>query len=120
MSAFPVTIYHNPACGTSRQVLALIEAHGHKPQIVDYLKTGWTKPQLEVLFRSMHVHAHEMLRQKSPLVAELGLDAPGVSEAKVIEAMIRHPELVERPIVTTPLGTRLCRPAERVEFLLGA
>jgi arsenate reductase (glutaredoxin) len=120
MSAFPVILYHNPACGTSRKVLALIEAHGHVPTLVRYMETGWTRDRLERLLHAMHMRPRDLLRVKNPLVAEFDLLADGVTDAHILEAMIRHPELVERPIVTTPLGTRLCRPAERVESLLSA
>jgi arsenate reductase (glutaredoxin) len=120
MSAFPVTLYHNPACATSRRVLALIEAHGHVPIIVRYLETGWTRERLEILSHAMHLHPRDLLRRKSLLAAQLDLLEEGVSDERILEAMIRHPELVERPIVTTPLGTRLCRPPEQVESLLGA
>ncbi|HTH99366.1 MAG TPA: arsenate reductase (glutaredoxin) [Acidisoma sp.] len=120
MSKFPVTLYHNPACPTSRRVLALIEAHGHLPTIVRYLETGWTRDRLEALFHAMHLRPRDLLRRQSPLAAELGLLEEGVSDERILVAMVHHPELVERPIVTTPLGTRLCRPAEQVESLLGA
>lgn len=120
MSGFPVILYHNPACATSRRVLALIEAHGHVPTVVRYLETGWTRDRLLLLLHAMHLRPRDLLRQKSPLVAEFDLMADGVSDERILEAMVRHPELVERPIVTTPLGTRLCRPAETVESLLGA
>jgi arsenate reductase len=113
-----VTIYHNPSCGTSRNVLAAIRATGVEPQVVEYLKTGWTKPQLEELFAGMKVSPREVLRVRGTPAETLGLTAPGVSESRIIEAMVAEPILVERPIVVSPKGAALCRPAERVETLL--
>lgn len=110
--AFPVTIYHNPDCGTSRNALAMIEAAGYAPTVVDYRVVGWTRPQLEELFAAMGAKPRDVLREKGTPVAELGLLAEGVSDAAIIEAMIEHPILVNRPIVVTPKGTKLCRPSE--------
>jgi arsenate reductase len=115
---FPVVIHHNPACGTSRNTLAMIEAAGYTPTVVDYLKTGWTKPQLAALFAVMGVSPREALREKGTPVAELGLMEPGVSDEAVLDAMVAHPILVNRPIVATPKGVALCRPSERVFALL--
>ncbi len=115
---FPITIYHNPRCSTSRQVLELIEAAGHKPAIVDYLKVGWTKPQLKQLFAAAGVTARQALRTKASETEELGLLDPKVSEAALIDAMVAHPMLVERPFVVTPKRTKLCRPKESVRELL--
>ncbi len=115
---FPVTIYHNPKCSTSRQVLEMIEAAGHKPEIVEYLKTGWTKPQLKKLFADAGVTARQALRMRAAEAEELGLLDQKVSEAKLLDAMIVHPVLVERPFVVTANGTRLCRPKESVRELL--
>lgn len=110
--AFPITIYHNPDCGTSRNALAMIEAAGYAPTVVDYRVVGWTRPQLEELFAAMGAKPRDVLREKGTPVAELGLLAEGVSDAAIIEAMIEHPILVNRPIVVTPKGTKLCRPSE--------
>jgi len=113
-----VVIHHNPACGTSRNVLAIIEAAGYRPVVIEYLKTGWTKPQLLGLFASAGLSARDALRtSKSPAEA-LGLLDPSVSDEALIEAMVAHPVLVNRPIVCTARGVRLCRPSELVLDLL--
>lgn len=113
-----IVIYHNPECGTSRNVLAIIEAAGYRPYVVDYLKTGWTEPQLRSLFAAAGLSARDVLRlTKSPAV-QLGLDDPRVSNERLIAMMIRHPVLVNRPLVCTPKGVRLCRPSETVVDLL--
>jgi arsenate reductase len=113
-----VTIYHNPKCSTSKQVLKMIEAAGHKAEIVEYLKAGWTKPQLSQLFAAAGLTPRQALRTKAKEAEELGLNDPKVSDAKILDAMIKHPVLVERPIVVTPKGTRLCRPKETVRDVL--
>ena len=118
MSAFPVTIFHNPACGTSRTVLALIRGAGYAPTVVEYLETGWSKSQLEGLLARMGAGPRDILRRRGTQAAELGLLDPAAGDARLLTAMIEHPVLVERPIVETPLGTRLCRPAELVLPLL--
>jgi arsenate reductase len=115
---FAITIYHNPDCGTSRNALAMIEAAGYRPTIVEYRNTGWTRPQLERLFAAMNMTPREVLREKGTPAAELGLREPATSDGAILEAMVRHPILVNRPIVETPLGTRLCRPSEAVLDLL--
>ena len=113
-----IVIHHNPDCGTSRNVLAIIKAAGYDPYIIDYLKTGWTKPQLKALFAAAGITARQALRlTKSPAV-ELGLDAHSVSDEILIENMLVHPVLVNRPIVCTHKGVRLCRPSETVLDLL--
>ncbi|MDZ4691319.1 arsenate reductase (glutaredoxin) [Terricaulis sp.] len=112
------TIYHNPKCSTSRQVLEMIEAAGAKVEVVEYLKTGWTKPQLKALFSAAGVTARQALRTKAKEAEELGLIDPKVSDAKLLDAMVAHPVLVERPFVTTAKGTKLCRPKETVRELL--
>ena len=104
---FPVTIYHNPACGTSRNTLAMIEAAGYRPTVVEYLKTGWTRQELEALFAAMNAKPRDLLRRKGAPAAELGLLEPDVSDDRILEAMVAHPVLVERPIVVTPKGTKL-------------
>jgi arsenate reductase len=118
MTAFPITIYHNPDCGTSRNTLAMIEAAGYAPTIVEYRKAGWTRPQLDDLLAAMGAKPRDLLREKGTPAAELGLLDPSVSEEAIIEAMIEHPILVNRPIVVTPKGTKLCRPSEAVLPLL--
>lgn len=112
------TIYHNPKCSTSRQVLAMIEAAGYKPEIVEYLKTGWTKKQLNELFAAAGLTARQALRTKAAEAEELGLLDSKISDAKLIEAMIEHPVLVERPFVVTAKGALLARPKERVQEVL--
>ncbi len=115
---FDITVYHNPACGTSRNSLALIRAAGHEPNVVEYLKAGWTRPQLESLFARMGVSPRQVLRETGSPAAELGLLEPSATDAQILDAMVAHPILVNRPIVVTPLGARLTRPAERVADLL--
>ena len=112
------TIFHNPKCSTSRQVLEMIEAAGYKPEIVEYLKTGWTKKQLKELFAAAGVTARQALRTKAAEAEELGLLDPKVSDAKLIDAMVAYPVLVERPFVVTTNGTLLARPKERVKEVL--
>lgn len=113
-----ITIYHNPACGTSRNVLGLIQNSGETPRVIEYLKTPPDRATLTALIAAMGVPARGALREKESLCAELGLLAPGVSDEQVIDAMLEHPVLINRPIVVTPLGTRLCRPAEIVLDIL--
>ncbi|WP_449448102.1 arsenate reductase (glutaredoxin) [Thermomonas brevis] len=116
--AFPVTIYHNPDCGTSRNALAMIEAAGYAPVVVDYRNVGWTRALLQDLLAALDAKPRELLREKGTPAAELGLLDEGVSDDAIIAAMLAHPILVNRPIVATPLGTRLCRPSEVVLTLL--
>ena len=116
----PVTIYHNPGCGTSRNVLAALREKGLAPVVVEYLKVGWTEPQLKALFERMGVAPRDLLRVRGTPAEELGLTRPGVTDAAILKAMVAHPILVERPIVTTARGAMLCRPADRLEALLGA
>jgi arsenate reductase len=113
-----VVIHHNPACGTSRNVLALVEAAGITPTVIEYLKTGWTRPQLLGLFAAAALTPRDALREKGSPAAELGLLDPAVSDDDLLSAMVEHPILVNRPIVCTPKGVRLCRPSERVLELL--
>jgi arsenate reductase len=115
---FPITIYHNPACGTSRNTLAMIEAAGYRPTVIEYIKTGWTRPQLEALFAAMNAKPRDVLREKSHWVVDLGLLNPDVSDDRILDAMVVHPVLVNRPIVVTPKGTKLSRPSEFVLDLL--
>lgn len=118
MAGADITIFHNPGCGTSRNVLAAIRATGTEPKVVEYLKTGWTRPQLEGLLKAMKASPRDVLRVRGAPADELGLTKPGVSDDALLKAMVAHPILVERPIVTSPKGTALCRPAEKVEALL--
>lgn len=113
-----VTIYHNPNCGTSRNTLALLREKGVEPTVVEYLKTGWTKPQLEDLLKRLGRSAHDILRVRGTSAHELGLTDPVASDDALIAAMIIDPVLVERPIVVTSKGAALCRPAELVLTLL--
>ena len=115
---FPVVIHHNQDCGTSRNVLELILAAGYTPDVIEYLATGWTRPQLLALFAAAGITAREALRTTKSPAAELGLLEPGVSEERLIEAMLAEPVLVNRPLVCTPKGVRLCRPSEAVLDLL--
>ncbi len=113
-----VVIHHNPECGTSRNVLAIIEASGYQPIIIEYLKTGWTRPQLQGLFAAAGLTPREALRTTKSPAAELGLLSETVSYDELLTAMVTHPILVNRPIVCTPKGVRLCRPSEAVLDLL--
>jgi arsenate reductase len=115
---FPITIYHNPDCGTSRNALAIIEAAGYTPEIIDYRTTGWTRPRLDQLLAAMAVSPRDLLREKGTPALELGLLDPSTPDDAILDAMLSHPILVNRPIVVTPLGTRLCRPSEVVLELL--
>jgi arsenate reductase len=113
-----VTIYHNPGCGTSRNTLALLREKGVEPTVVEYLKAGWTREQLEDLLKRMELGAHDILRVRGTNAEALGLTDPSVSDEAVIAAMIIEPILVNRPIVVTPKGAALCRPAELALGLL--
>jgi arsenate reductase len=117
MTDFPVTIFHNPDCGTSRNALAMIKAAGYAPTIIDYQRTGWTHAQLAALFAAIGATPRDMLREKGTPAARLGL-LDGASDTVILNAMVDHPILVNRPIVVTPRGTRLCRPSECVLDLL--
>ncbi len=119
MSAlFPVVIHHNPDCGTSRNVLAMIEAAGYRPTVVPYLQTGWTIPQLQGLLAAMGLEPRDVLREKGAPARELGLLDESATDGDILREMVAHPILVNRPIVVTPLGTKLCRPSEAVLPLL--
>ncbi len=113
-----VTIYHNPACGTSRNTLAMIRNSGVEPEIVEYLKTPPSRNRLADLIRRMGVPVRDVLREKGTPYAELGLDDASLSDDRLLDAMIAHPILINRPIVETPLGVRLCRPSEAVLDIL--
>jgi arsenate reductase (glutaredoxin) len=113
-----VTIYHNPNCGTSRNTLALLREKGVEPKVVEYVDEGWTRDQLQDLLKRMDVRAHDILRVRGTNADELGLTDPNASDEALIAAMIVEPILVNRPIVVTPKGAALCRPAELVLGLL--
>jgi arsenate reductase len=115
---FQVVIHHNPNCGTSRNTLELIRQSGRQPVVNEYLKTGWTRAKLEQLLKAMGKRPRDILRTRGDLVEELGLLKEGVSDEAILAAMQAHPVLVERPIVETPKGVRLCRPADLVRELL--
>ena len=115
---FPVTIYHNPDCGTSRNTLAMIVAAEYDPVVVEYRKRGWARALLDDLLAVTAAGARVILRDKGTPAADLGLLDPGTSDAAILDAMVAHPILVNRPIVVTPKGARLCRPSERVLDLL--
>jgi arsenate reductase (glutaredoxin) len=113
-----VVIHHNPECGTSRNVVALVEACGHHPTIIEYLKEGWSRPQLLALFAAGGLSPRSALRETKSPAQQLGLLEPGVSDDTLIAAMLDHPVLVNRPIVCTHRGVRLCRPSETVLHLM--
>ncbi len=114
----PITIYHNPDCGTSRNVLGLIRNSGVEPTIVEYLKTPPDRATLTALIAAMGIPVRALLREKGTPYAALGLDDPALGDDVLIDAMLAHPILINRPIVVTPLGARLCRPSEQVLDLL--
>ncbi|WP_421853547.1 arsenate reductase (glutaredoxin) [Novosphingobium sp.] len=115
---FPITIYHNPKCGTSRNALAMIEAAGYAPTVVEYVKAGWTRPQLDTILADMGAAPRDIMRAKGTPAEDLGLTDPGASDEAILAAMVEHPILVNRPIVVSPKGTKLCRPSEVVLELL--
>ena len=114
----PITIYHNPACGTSRNTLALIRHAGIEPTVIEYLKTPPSRIVLEQLIHDMGIPVRSLLRQKGTPYDELGLDETHWSDGQLLDFMLQHPILINRPIVVTPLGTALCRPSEAVLPLL--
>lgn len=117
-TAFPITIFHNPACGTSRNTVALVQAAGYAPQVVEYLKTGWTREQLQDLAARSGGSLRALMREKGTPAETLGLLAEDVPDDRLLDAMVEHPILVNRPIVVTPKGVKLCRPSELVLDLL--
>jgi arsenate reductase len=118
MSSFEVTIYHNPACGTSRNALGMIREAGIEPEIVDYLKHPPSRAELEKILARAGLKLRDILRKKAPPYAEMGLDNPALSDEAIFAAIAAHPVLIERPIVVTPKGARLCRPKEKVLEIL--
>ena len=113
-----IVIYHNPACGTSRNTLAMIRNAGIEPHVIEYLKTPPNRPLLESLLARMGITARELLRANEKQVAENGLDDAAVTETQLLDAMLEHPVLINRPVVVSPRGVRLCRPSEIVLDLL--
>lgn len=113
-----ITIYHNPKCGTSRNALALIRNTGAEPEVIEYLKTPPTREKLFELIARMAVPVRDVMRAKEALYVELALDNPSLGDDALVDAMLAHPVLINRPIVVTPLGTRLCRPSEAVLDIL--
>lgn len=111
-------IFHNPKCGTSRNTLAIIKASGEEPEVVEYLKDTPTRDRLVALLAQMQISPRELLRSKEAINDELGLDNPELSDDQIMDAMIAHPILINRPIVVTDKGAALCRPSERVFELL--
>ena len=113
-----VVIHHNPACGTSRNVLEMIRSAGIEPVVIAYLETGWTRAQLLGLFAAADLTPKSALRVSKSPAEELGLTAPDIDDETILSAMLEHPVLVNRPIVCSPRGVRLCRPSEAVIDLL--
>jgi arsenate reductase len=113
-----VIIYHNPACGTSRNVLGLIRNFGEEPTIIEYLKTPPPRPVLLDLIARMNMPVRDLLRRKGTPYDELGLGNPALTDDQLVDAMMAHPILINRPIVVTPLGVKLCRPSEVVLDIL--
>lgn len=113
-----IKIFHNPRCGTSRTTLGLIREAGHEPEVVDYLACPPEREQLRRMIAGAGLTVREAVRSKEALYAELGLDAPGVDDEALLDAMLAHPILINRPFVITPKGVRLCRPSELVKEIL--
>lgn len=113
-----ITIFHNPRCGTSRNTLAAIRATGIEPRVVDYLANPPARAELQDMIARAGLSVRDAVRSKEALYTELGLDAPGTTDAALLDAMLAHPILINRPFVVTPKGVRLCRPAELVQEIL--
>ena len=111
-------IYHNPACGTSRNVLAMLEERGVKPRVIEYLKTPPSRDELKAIAAKAGVPVRSLLREKAPPYAELGLADPALRDEQLLDAIERHPILIERPLVVTEKGAAVCRPKERLLDLL--
>lgn len=118
MTPYDIIIYHNPACGTSRNALAMIRAAGIEPHVIEYLKTPPSRVLLEQLIARAGVAPRDLLREKGTPYAELGLGDPDLTDAALFDAMMAHPILINRPLVVSPLGVKLCRPSEAVLDLL--
>jgi arsenate reductase len=115
-----IVIYHNPECGTSRNALAMIRNAGIEPHVVEYLKTPPSRALLESLIERAGICPRGLLREKGTPFAELGLDNPDLTDAQLVDAMMEHPILINRPLVVSPLGVKLCRPSEEVLDLIPA
>jgi len=113
------TIYHNPSCGTSRKVLGILRESGSEPRVIEYLKTPPTKAELQDLLAKLGMTPRQLLRRRGTPFDQLGLDDPAKSDDDLIDAILAHPILMERPVVITGKGVRVCRPAEKVMELLG-
>ncbi|MGI9354374.1 MAG: arsenate reductase family protein [Rhizobiaceae bacterium] len=113
-----IVIHHNSECGTSRNTLEMIRASGEEPVVIDYMNTGWTRPQLQALFAAADLTPRAALRETKSPAEELGLLKDGIDEETILAAMLEHPALVNRPIVCSPKGVKLCRPSEQVLELL--
>nr|WP_321457367.1 arsenate reductase family protein [uncultured Cohaesibacter sp.] len=113
-----IVIHHNPECGTSRNVLEIIRLAGEEPIVINYLQEGWTKPQLQALFAAADLTPRQALRTSKSPAEELGLLDAAVTDEQILEEMLKHPVLVNRPIVCSPKGVKLCRPSEAVFALL--
>lgn len=118
MNTTPITIYHNPACGTSRNTLALLRERGHEPQVIEYLKTPPSRETLKQLAAATGGSVRTLVRTKAAPYEELGLADPKWSDEQLLDFMVQHPILLNRPVVVTPLGTRVCRPVEAVLEIL--
>jgi arsenate reductase len=119
MTASDTIIYHNPNCGTSRKVLGMLRDAGLAPRVVEYLKTPPTRAELADLLARLGMTPRQLLRRRGTPYDELGLDDPGKSDDALIDAILAHPILMERPVVVTPRGVCLCRPADKVQDLIG-
>lgn len=113
-----IDIYHNPKCGTSRKVLGMLQERGIEPHVIEYLKTPPSRAQVVAMLKAMNMKPRELLRPPTALHAELGLDNPALGDDAILDAIEAHPILMERPIVVTPRGVRVCRPAERLSEIL--
>lgn len=113
-----ITIYHNPDCGTSRTVLGILRERGDDPEVIEYLQTPPTREKLRELIRAMGVRVRDILRQKGTPYDELNLGDPALTDEQLLDAIGKHPILMNRPIVVTPLGVKLCRPPEAVHEIL--
>lgn len=114
----PITIYHNQNCGTSRKVLSRLQELGHEPQVVEYLRTPPSRATMQTLLAAMGMSPRDILRRKGTPYDELGLDNASLTDDDLLDALAAHPILMERPVVVTPRGTRVCRPAERLDEIL--
>ncbi len=115
-----IIIYHNPNCGTSRKVLAKLQDLGLSPSVVEYLRTPPSRDEMKSLLGAMGMKPRDILRRKGTPFEELGLDDPSLTDERILDALAAHPILMERPVVVTPKGTRVCRPAERLDEILPA